>query len=383
MHPVGLSVVRIPALDGLRGIAIGLVLLHMFHVPQPAGVDGGLFGHMLETVMGTGWVGVQLFFVLSGYLITGQLLDSQGANNYFSGFFARRILRIFPLYYGILFLAFVVRPLISSISEHDAANQVWLWTFLYNWVHPFDHYVTGFTHFWSLAVEEQFYLLWPFVVWRRSVRQVLGICIAIFCATLIVRIGLRLQGVNPQAIYVFTVCRMDALAAGAAISALVRMSGGEGSSTRYPNALVAGLACLSVAVVLLPRFDQNSLFMQTAGMSLLSIGFAAIIFLVCQQSSAARGLSAGLGVWPLRMLGRYSFGLYVFHQPLDYFLLRHLVPYVPWAHSGLLPALYLLMATIVTLIVSAVSFHLYENPIMQLKSRLGISRAGRQATQGS
>jgi len=162
----------IPALDGLRALAILLVIPHNLDIlsaPYRAVEVPPV------TVMHAGWIGVQLFFVLSGFLITGNLLDTRGSANYYRAFIGRRALRILPLYYGVLLVTFVLVPLLGSMPEklqETAPNQVWLWTFLLNWSAPYGHTVVGFGHFWSLAVEEQFYLLWPFVVARCGPRQV-------------------------------------------------------------------------------------------------------------------------------------------------------------------------------------------------------------------
>jgi peptidoglycan/LPS O-acetylase OafA/YrhL len=110
---------HLPALDGLRGVAILVVLIHTFGLlDAPTTLAGRVFG----AFMSQGWVGVQLFFVLSGFLITGILFDTQGAENYYSGFYARRVLRIFPLYYGTLLLTLVILPVFVSLPAplaHD------------------------------------------------------------------------------------------------------------------------------------------------------------------------------------------------------------------------------------------------------------------------
>src|SRR4051794_26430990 len=102
---------HLPSLDGVRGLAILLVLAHNFNVLP--GDEGGI-ARVIALATNAGWIGVQLFFVLSGFLITGVLLDSRGAPNYYQAFFGRRVLRIFPLYYGTLFVAFVVLPLVGA-----------------------------------------------------------------------------------------------------------------------------------------------------------------------------------------------------------------------------------------------------------------------------
>jgi hypothetical protein len=103
---------HLPALDGVRGLAIVLVLCHNFQILE---APSGLVGRVFELAFDLGWIGVQLFFVLSGFLITGILLDTQDSPAYYRNFFVRRVLRIFPLYYGVLLIAFVLVPLLAAV----------------------------------------------------------------------------------------------------------------------------------------------------------------------------------------------------------------------------------------------------------------------------
>src|SRR5438045_445958 len=120
---------HMPTLDGVRGLAILIVVMHNLSLlTEPHGLAAQLLASWLDR----GWVGVQLFFVLSGFLITGILLDTRKADNYYRAFLGRRLLRIFPLYYAVLFGAFVVTPLVAHpIDGHE--HQIWLWTYLGNW----------------------------------------------------------------------------------------------------------------------------------------------------------------------------------------------------------------------------------------------------------
>ncbi|MGH7437649.1 MAG: acyltransferase family protein, partial [Polyangiaceae bacterium] len=214
---------HLPALDGLRGVAILLVAVHMLGMLD---APRGVVASALSSALARGWAGVQLFFVLSGFLITGILLDTQSADNALPTFFARRFLRILPLYYLVLFVAFVVAPLLGPVPPalaHDRAHQIWFWTYLSNWVLPYEAGSRAFPHFWSLAVEEQFYLVWPFVLRNRSPASCVRVCLGVAIASLAIRIGFLAAHLPSGAIYVFSVTRMDALALGGAAAAAIRI----------------------------------------------------------------------------------------------------------------------------------------------------------------
>ena len=179
----------IPALDGLRGIAIILVMLHHFTYYRPtSGIDA-----LIGSVLFFGWTGVDLFFVLSGFLITGILLDTRGSERYFTSFYARRTLRIFPLYYLVLFLAFVVLPKFPAVhpvlaGQADVPPQWPYWLYLTNFSIADRGWVHGWVDVaWSLAIEEQFYLVWPLVIWLCPPRLVAWLCTAIFVAEVFAR----------------------------------------------------------------------------------------------------------------------------------------------------------------------------------------------------
>src|SRR6185503_19750329 len=162
---------HVPSLDGIRGLAIAIVLvhngtfiLHGSHATLPK---------VAAAVAAAGWLGVQLFFVLSGFLITGILLDSRTRPQFFRTFYTRRTLRIFPLYYAFLASALFIVPLLANVPDWHATalrNQVFYWTYTSNWANPLGYAIPGLSHFWSLAVEEQFYLFWPVVVFFGSPR---------------------------------------------------------------------------------------------------------------------------------------------------------------------------------------------------------------------
>src|SRR5262245_43395916 len=207
--------VRLPTLDGLRAVAILLVVPHNLNLMV---ASSGL-AYPFVAALNRGWIGVQLFFVLSGFLITGILLDARDSPSYYRSFFVRRVLRIFPLYYATLLVLLVLLPalgLAPSSFRRDPLVELSYWAYFTNWYGPFHPGEDSLSHFWSLASEEQFYLLWPFVVHRRSAEWVMRLCLAIAAASLALRIAMVVTGFPVQAIYQFLATRMDALALGGA-----------------------------------------------------------------------------------------------------------------------------------------------------------------------
>lgn len=276
---------RLPALDGLRGLAIAAVVL--FHV------------HLLPG----GWAGVDLFFALSGYLITGTLLRTRGRPGYWARFVSRRARRILPLYALVLLGAWGLRA--AQIDETPAAP--W-WVFLMfgqnYWVAvagTFGTPLLGAT--WSLAVEEQFYVVWPLVV-RVFGRDGLALlCLALLVCAPILRSSLVGAA---DTIYVLTPCRIDALAAGA-LGALC--------AGRRATAWVAGAAALvGVLAICGLGLDWYAQMFQVWGYSALALCFGGIVTL------AGEVKLPGLTSAPLRALGRISYALYLFHGPAIHFL---------------------------------------------------------------
>ncbi len=221
----------------MRGLAILLVLAHNL---SPLEAPTNLIGRALEMGFDDGWIGVQLFFVLSGFLITGILLDTQQASNYFKSFIVRRALRIFPIYYLTLIAFLIVLPAVGVLA-HDFGgswqHQLPLWLYYSNWTLPYGLGGDAMPHFWSLAVEEQFYLLWPLLIYRLKPMQVIKLCVGLAVASLLIRIGMLASQMQVEAIYTFTVCRMDALALGGAAAALLRVPAWRDRLTQARDAL--------------------------------------------------------------------------------------------------------------------------------------------------
>jgi len=360
----------IPALDGVRGLAILLVLAHNLN---PFSSTGRPLERWIEYDSNFGWVGVQLFFVLSGFLITGILLDTRGAPRYLRAFFARRVLRIFPLYYGVLVGGLLVLPVLGLAPHRllaDPEHRVWLWIYLVNWAEPLGRGVTAFPHFWSLAVEEQFYFVWPFVVRRATPRRLLAICGGVMIAALVARIAVRRAGLGGEAAYMFTICRMDALAVGAAIAALIRLPAAHAWLVRRRGRIAAGAGALFVAgLVTTGGYARTGLADQTWGYTILALVFAALVLLVVLDHERGRGrLGAIFQHRILRSFGTYSYGIYLFHQFINQLigvpLLDRLLPHGVGIKAGLA---YMLAVTAASYAVAFASYHAYEKHFLALK----------------
>jgi peptidoglycan/LPS O-acetylase OafA/YrhL len=294
---------RIPGLDGVRGLAILLVVaMHalFFGVPLP-GAPSVFQDSAYVRLAGLGWCGVDVFFVLSGFLITGILVRSKGAPHYFRNFYVRRALRIFPLYYLVVILLLWVLP-----RPGTTPAERWSYLLYYqNFRFAFGGDVTSDIArdiTWSLAVEEQFYLVWPAVVWWLSPRRLVAVCVGAIVFAIVFRfVGLEAGIPRP---YFLTFCRLDALAAGALLAIVPRPSAGIGYACMLGGA--AGLAAIVYAT-------GNSLpwvpVMQTWGL------IAALVFAVGVLVTVFRpGPVAVVCRWaPLRSLGAYSYCIYLVH----------------------------------------------------------------------
>jgi peptidoglycan/LPS O-acetylase OafA/YrhL len=371
---------HLPALDGVRGIAILLVLLHQFNIVTE--LRPGWRG-AVDLGLEVGWVGVQLFFVLSGFLITGILLDAKGRPDYYRTFFVRRVLRIFPLYYLALFCGLVVFPLIAGHPLPGHEHQAWLWLYVSNWFAPFGRAVYGYGTFWSLAVEEQFYIVWPFVVAALSTRGLLRLCIALGVLAPIVRaISLR-AGLPPDAVYQLTPCRMDALAVGAAASLLIRdPSSAAWIRSRLVPLTLGSLFALGLGALITHAYSRLSFRTETFGFSLLAWVFAYGIVAATHATSTTGPVGRVLCSAPLRTIGRVSYGMYVFHAGLYLGIARPLLErYVEGPYGVFRALVFDLLLISVTFVCATVSYYTFERPFLRLKDKLApIRTSGASAT---
>jgi peptidoglycan/LPS O-acetylase OafA/YrhL len=364
----------IPALDGLRGIAILMVLFHHFTIYRPStGVDA-----WIANIPIAGWAGVNLFFVLSGFLITGILLDTRGGAHYFRNFYVRRSLRIFPLYYVVVFLALILLPLLPTLHDvlvgnYPAPPQWPYWTYLTN----FSVADRGMTHglldiAWSLAIEEQFYLVWALVVWFLPLEWLGPLCIGILVGEPLARTLALGNGVAPETVYVLTFFRLDGLAAGSLLAWLLRR--GELAALDRWTGWALGAAIAGVIAITIDA--GNSWWwnprMQQAGFSLIAMGAGSMVVAAVTRAPhllVPRLLSAG---W-LRAFGKYSYCLYLTHLPV----MRAMHEYVfdprdyaslaqtPWLGQGL----FYVSVMVPSFALAWISWRVFEAPILRLKEK--------------
>lgn len=330
-----------PELDGVRAIATALVMI--FHMAQQ--------GIPIPGPVMLGQTGVDLFFVLSGFLITTILLKSPPHDwHEVRTFYIRRTLRIFPLYYGFLIAAALLHSPVSTP----------FWFYLQNLYLSFRLPIQGPDHFWSLAVEEQFYLVWPFVVLFLPRRFLLVALWLMILGAPLCRIVLIDIHASP---FYFTLSRIDGLAAGALLAVLLARG------TLF--SLRKGLVALTIAMTIIVAIEgalahhAGTAWIQVTKFSCITALYAAVLglLLTSAPSVATRWLRSA----PLRFVGRISYGLYVFHPVVYAFVFPRI------AHQ---PALIRAAAgTGATFALALLSWYGFERYFIGLKDRLAPERA--------
>lgn len=337
------------SLDGLRAIAaLGVIMAHFFSANNIGNYP------ILLRITALGNSGVSLFFVLSGFVITRILLQSRGSHNYFKSFYARRILRIFPLYYFSLICYYYLPYLLfSSYNAPKFFDQLYFWSYLQNIARTFNWHSIGPGHFWSLAVEEHFYLMWPAIIYfafRKNINTLLFTSIILFLIPLLLRYFMLGNGLE---IDVFTLTRLDQLTLGG-ILAILEIKGflDFKQLKYYISIFLAGLVLIALTSTL-DEFNMN-LYKHYA--------FGTCYFgLIAVSAISPKGaiLNKLLSLRIMQYLGKISYGIYVWHVlAMDivnrYFLTNFVI-------------VDFISVLLTTITISALSFKFLEKPFLDLK----------------
>lgn len=379
-----------PALDGLRALAILMVFFEHY-------------GGYNYAALNWGWAGVDVFFVLSGFLITGILYDTRNTEHRFRNFYARRTLRIFPLYYAVLLFGVILTP-----TFHWLWNPAWILWFCYlgnyarflylhsplfpqgaiehlvaqHHVHTFPVLLLG--HFWSLCVEEQFYLVWPLVVFRIGDRvRLRNLCIFICCLALLARIicvfTVPAAYLQAELLYRLTPLRVDALLLGGFVALCLR--GPEGKRLLQLGrplfwSILASFAVWQFLYLHLSGThhvyhpETANPILSTIGFTIIDLAAAVMIVALLEPKGPLFHL---LNLTWARQLGQISYGFYVFHdmfRPLyarmAVFLLRDFGYY--GRGTGVI-------GLVSTTAIAYLSFRYFETPFLRLKERFSVTSA--------
>ena len=368
---------HIPTLDGLRGIAVLMVLFGHFY-RRELFAEGSWSRWIGGRVFGAGGLGVDLFFVLSGFLITGILLDQRGKKGAFVDFYARRSLRIFPLYFLSLALVLWILPFFVTFdgaANRIVADQVWLWTYTINfpgvpWIWDESSlFLLG--HFWSLCVEEHFYLLWPplaFCLPKKRLIQCCGLFIGvgISCRTISHLSG---EGAGTIANWT-TLQRLDALAIGSALAISVRKPQWQKwiPSPRFSRGVFLVLLCLLGVMVMRPRsWTGSAIFIGRE--TLAAVVFGTLLL----WAYRLRDGDAGYRLLTCRFMvsfGKFSYGIYVIHGILRPAFTRiwdlsagRFLSGLPWLDVFL----FITIATGGSFLLAWLSYNLVEKRFLRLK----------------
>ncbi len=385
---------RLPTLDGVRGIAILMVMeFHLWGLvfdvswrPATLAID-----QWLDRIIGVGWSGVDLFFVLSGFLITGILYDTKKSSSFLRTFYARRFLRLAPVFYlfllFVLFIAPFIEP-IDNVAEVEKLRDIQWWMFSYtinigNGIRQFNAFLPlVYAPFWSLAVEEQFYLVWPFAVLALPRRPLMGLCCVMIVVALAIRLALtggfydNIFANNAAA--VLMPARMDSLALGALVALAAR-------GTELPSmARVAPGIMVTAGAFLVVLFFKNAGLRPTmadvdgVGYTAFAFLYAALLVMVLHAHEGSR-LYRVLTLAPLRAFGKYSYAMYVFHLLTALVLMRAFIEYelTPTLHGSQIPLniIFSATATATTFALAWLSWQLIEQPLLRLKKRIRYAEA--------
>ena len=323
-----------------------------------------------------GWLGVDLFFVLSGFLITEILLNTVGQPNFLRNFYMRRVLRIFPLFYLTLIICLLILPSIKNLnldSSYYSNNQFWLWTYLQNWLFIFKEPYGDkiLLHTWSLAVEEQFYLVWPAIVLLiRKPKILLAVAIIALIGVGLARYviwSFQVHDLAYASLYTFT--RIDGLCIGCILALLMQIN--PGFLKKYTTHIVLLMAGINFAFYFLNNQSSQTLpYLAFVGYTTFAVLFGILVYEAVMAESKIIQFIFNNNI--LKFFGKISYGLYVYHWPV-YILLFPFFQKILF-ENGYLAYNYsetgsAIIVTALSVLLSLLSYHYFEKRFLQLKKR--------------
>lgn len=363
---------RIPQLDGIRGLAVGMVILdhasYLYQNPPEQNLmaaGGNRVFHAVLSLTAQGWLGVELFFILSGYLITSILLKTRDANSYFTSFYARRVLRIFPVFWlTLLALAF--------IFPHSYSFFLVAVLFLANVSSWFG--VAGLYYpLWSLCVEEHFYLLWPFVVRTFRRRILFAVCVSICLLDPLLRafFSWKMGAAFFDKAWYFSGFRFEGLAYGAILALVAPRMDARRKKLFGAAAIAAGIGIFAAAVPF-GVLHSSASALATAVHASAGLTFASVLFfgLVCLSLGLDDKQARVFANPPLVLLGDLSYCLYLAHQMI-FWGWDHYFDSLRTGAFASNPMAYFLVRLVIcfaiSMAVALLSRKFVERPILSLK----------------
>jgi peptidoglycan/LPS O-acetylase OafA/YrhL len=358
---------HLPSLDGIRGIAVLMVVaLHLGGGAQSSNLALRSIGLLIKG----GSNGVTLFFILSGFLITGILWDDRESPHWWLSFYIRRSLRIFPLYYGTIFVVFL-----TAVFAHQAIfclSRLWIYALFLQDIPALTHKASDFGsplwlgHFWSLAVEEQFYLIWPFLLIRmKSTRQAQHLCIAVFILSALFRAAVWCFATHPLAYNTFLFSRAGELAGGGYLAICYRDHQWARLQSNARLFTLLALAGFLAVCVITRSFGEQSGLAMNVGLPCATVLGSGILVLSLQD-----GLVSSFTRLPLlRWFGDISYGLYVIHQLLNSKFSSYAATLAPHAGPDALHALKLFLGVSISITLAWISRRFFEAPFLKLRTR--------------
>lgn len=355
---------HIRVLDGLRAIAILLVICDHY-LPRVVTASGPLSRILLEACDWAG-SGVDLFFVLSGFLITGILLDARGSPNYFRRFYWRRSLRIFPAFYALLLFVLIFLPAVFGKTGFP-----WFAFYLRNWVGADRLSDPTLGHLWSLAVEEQFYIGWSIVVFLCPRRYLMRTILILIAMAPLVRAAMHGFGYPGYLIFRVTPARMDSLLSGALLATAIRYGWMAHGKRIASVGIQVGLAGLLLLRLLTGVLSIDVAAYQIAEPSLIALLFTSWM-LLCLNLHEKSLAHAFLTCGPFRIVARYSYAIYLWHLVAAFvvaLILNSVTRRYPLSREWF-GIVFILSASGLSFAIAAVSWELIERPALSLKDRL-------------